>query len=164
MYQRVLLTIDGSRLSQAAVPHAAHVVAPGGDVRVITVVRQREQVRTDLMGSAHEFIVPGATDLDDLVAQVSETERQSAADVLKAAELELSALGVKPVHVAVREGHAGNAIIDAAHEYDSQVIVMGTRGHSGLGREVVGSVAEYVLRHAGEAAVLLIGTRGGVRR
>jgi nucleotide-binding universal stress UspA family protein len=36
---------------------------------------------------------------------------------------------------------------------------MPTRGHGGLGREVVGSVAEYVLRQPGEAAVVLVGSR-----
>ena len=39
---------------------------------------------------------------------------------------------------------------------------MATRGHSGLGREVVGSVAEYVLRHAGPVAVVLVGPRAAV--
>ena len=72
---------------------------------------------------------------------------------------ELEAAGVRSVTTAVQDGLAGNEIVDYAQRLGCEAIVMATRGHSGLGREVVGSVAEYILRHSGNAAVVLVGPR-----
>lgn len=161
MYDRVLLSIDGSALSMAAVPHAVRLAGPDGAIRAITVVRSRDMLRTDLASSAHEFVIPGATSLEDLVKQVAGTERAAASATLAEAKAQLTALGATKIDMEICEGLAGNAIIDEMHAFRADAIVLGTRGHGGLGREVVGSVAEYVLRHAGSTAVVLIGTRGG---
>lgn len=164
MYERVLLSVDGSPLSMAAVPHALRLAGADGSIKAITVIRSKDALRTELMGSAHEFVIPGATSMDDLVNQVGGTERRAAAALLDSVRDELTRLGAQHVEVEVCEGLAGNAIIDEIAAFRAEAVVLGTRGHSGLGREVVGSVAEYVLRHAGSAAVVLIGTRGGPGR
>lgn len=163
MYDRVLLSIDGSPLSMAAVPHAVRAAGPDGRIKAITVIRTPDMLHTELMGSAHEFIIPGATSLDDLVSEVGGTERVSARKLLDRVEAQLKDLGAQHVETEVCEGLPGNAIIDEMHAFNAGAVVMGTRGHSGLGREVVGSIAEYVLRHAGDAAVILVGTRAGSR-
>jgi nucleotide-binding universal stress UspA family protein len=48
----------------------------------------------------------------------------------------------------VREASPPAAIVDAALELNCQMIVMGTHGRSGLGHLLMGSVAEYVVRHS----------------
>lgn len=48
----------------------------------------------------------------------------------------------------VAEGNPVDEIIRVAEEIDASLIVMGTHGRSGLGRLLMGSVAEYVLRRA----------------
>jgi nucleotide-binding universal stress UspA family protein len=54
------------------------------------------------------------------------------------------------VHVEPRlvEGDAAGEILRAAEETQCDVIVMGTHGRTGLGRLLMGSVAEQVLRKA----------------
>ncbi len=42
----------------------------------------------------------------------------------------------------------GEAILDAARRLGADLIVMGTHGRGGLRRVALGSVAEYVVRHA----------------
>lgn len=49
----------------------------------------------------------------------------------------------------VAYGHAAEAIVRLAEEEQVDLIVMGTHGRTGLGRLLMGSVAEHVLRHAG---------------
>lgn len=49
------------------------------------------------------------------------------------------------------------AIIDVAKEENVQMIVMTTHGRSGLGRALLGSVAEAVLHHAKVPVVLIRG-------
>jgi nucleotide-binding universal stress UspA family protein len=50
--------------------------------------------------------------------------------------------------VVIREGSPRPVIVDAAVELDCQMIVMGTHGRSGLAHLLLGSVAEYVVRHS----------------
>ncbi|HKB04650.1 MAG TPA: universal stress protein [Gemmataceae bacterium] len=49
---------------------------------------------------------------------------------------------------AYREGSATGEILAAAAEFKADLIVMGTHGRTGIGRLVLGSVAEEVLRKA----------------
>jgi nucleotide-binding universal stress UspA family protein len=59
---------------------------------------------------------------------------------------------------AVRHApEAGSAILRYAAEVRAELIVMGTHGRSGLGRVLLGSTAEHVLRRAG-CPVLLVST------
>ena len=53
------------------------------------------------------------------------------------------------------EGPPGDMIVRFARENHTDMIVMGTHGHEGLKRLVMGSVAEQVVRHA-PCAVLII--------
>jgi nucleotide-binding universal stress UspA family protein len=55
----------------------------------------------------------------------------------------------------VRDGPAPAVILDAADEFDVDLIVMGTHGRTGFRRLVLGSVAEEVLRRA-PCPVLLV--------
>jgi nucleotide-binding universal stress UspA family protein len=48
----------------------------------------------------------------------------------------------------IREASPRPAIVDAALELNCQMIVMGTHGRSGLAHLLLGSVAEYVVRHS----------------
>ncbi|MBM3138991.1 MAG: universal stress protein [Chloroflexi bacterium] len=159
MYAKVLLALDGSTLARSAIPHAAHVAAPGVTVVVLHVVPTVDAVRRDIQGSAYEFTMGGERSVDELTRSTHFAQRNEAIANLESAKRLLGQAGVSSVQTMVREGYPGNEILDAAAEQGCDVIVMATRGHSGLGREVIGSVAEYVLRHAGNAAVLLVGPR-----
>lgn len=70
--------------------------------------------------------------------------------------------------VTLREtlAHAGppaDAIVAYAREHPVDLIVMGTHGRTGLGRVLLGSVAEHVVRHA-PCAVLTIPARATADR
>jgi nucleotide-binding universal stress UspA family protein len=61
---------------------------------------------------------------------------------------------IKPLDPAIcvehllEEGDAATAILQVAHERQCELIVMGTHGRTGLGRLLMGSVAEVVVRNA----------------
>jgi nucleotide-binding universal stress UspA family protein len=48
----------------------------------------------------------------------------------------------------LEEGHAATVILQAADDVQAGLIIMGTHGRTGLGRLLLGSVAEHVLREA----------------
>jgi nucleotide-binding universal stress UspA family protein len=53
-----------------------------------------------------------------------------------------------PVEAHLKRGEPAETILDAAREYQADLVVMGSHGRTGLGRLLLGSVAEQVLRGA----------------
>jgi nucleotide-binding universal stress UspA family protein len=53
-----------------------------------------------------------------------------------------------PMDCRVEQGNAAERIVDTARETPCDLVVMGTHGRTGLGRVLMGSVAERVLRTA----------------
>ncbi|HKX17473.1 MAG TPA: universal stress protein [bacterium] len=71
--------------------------------------------------------------------------------VRERAQAALDSLAAKTPSVQrtmVRVGHARDEILKAADQAGADLIVMGTHGRSGVAHLFVGSVAEYVVRHA----------------
>jgi nucleotide-binding universal stress UspA family protein len=69
---------------------------------------------------------------------------------LQRERLKSLALSVPDVHVDDRlaEGDTANEILRVAQEVNCDLVVLGTHGRKGLGRLLMGSVAEKVLRRA----------------
>lgn len=67
----------------------------------------------------------------------------------------LRAEGVVQVQATVLEGDAAAEIIDVARRTPDNLIAMSTHGRSGIGRWVLGSVAERVIQHSGDPVLLL---------
>lgn len=154
MYQRILLTTDASDLADAAVPHALSLAAPAGaEVVVLQVVDSVGQVLAQStpagwMGGGGQIAVEEAE-------QAVRAERQAAEEHLAAVQSQLAAGGVTRVRTLIGEGVPGQAIIAAVESERPDVVVMATHGRSGLGRAVLGSVADHVVRHA-HCPVLLV--------
>ena len=156
MYGHILLTLDGSALARSAIPHAAKVAGPESEIAVLEVIPTERELAVQLSGSLFEIAEPrGAT--EQHVRNAHFIRRQEAERHVREAAEALRALGAPSVRSLVAEGLPGNTILDQAGQLGAEAIVMATRGHTGLGREVLGSVAEYVLRHAGPRAVVLVG-------
>ena len=76
-----------------------------------------------------------------------EEAREAAASKLDALIRKVAAEGVTATsHLS--EVPAASAIVDMAEELEADLIIMGTRGHTGLKHVLLGSVAERTLRHA----------------
>jgi nucleotide-binding universal stress UspA family protein len=126
--QRVLIPLDGSVLAEAVLPKAVEL-AEGSGAKLL-LLRAAE---------AHTF--PGTDPTAAEVKAVREAE-----DYLGQISDRFGALGIKDVQVSVWYGPAASAIVEAARFYKVDLIAMTTHGRSGLGRLVLGSVAESVLR------------------
>ena len=125
---RVLVPLDGSVLAEAAM-EAAIDLGRGAPPKLI------------LLRAAEAHTLPGADPTEEQVAVVREAE-QYLADVAE----RLTKRGVKDVDTSVWYGPAAAAVIEAAKLKKADLIVMSTHGRSGLGRLILGSVAESVLR------------------
>lgn len=137
-YKTILAPTDFSSCSRHAMEHAVGLAQKyGAEVALLHVY----ELPTGLLPTT---MVPGAAGtllpLRDYL--VAESRRQ----LLPQAE-SLQRAGI-PVHPQVAEGRAADAILRAADELKADLIVMGTHGRTGLGRMLIGSVTEQVLRRA----------------
>jgi nucleotide-binding universal stress UspA family protein len=62
--------------------------------------------------------------------------------------VERAALSGVPVEYLIWTGDPGDAIVEAATSERADMIVVGSHGRSGLGRALLGSVSDFVVRHA----------------
>ena len=136
---KVLLPVDGSEGSLAAVRHAIQLVHAG--LRASFVL-----ANVQAPASLYEVVV--AHD-----AQVLERVSDAAgADALHAAQALLRAAGAE-FESEVASGDAGHTLVDMAERFGCDLIVMGARGAgAGSGHAALGSVANAVLHAALDAA------------
>ncbi|MBI4591538.1 MAG: universal stress protein [Candidatus Rokubacteria bacterium] len=125
---KILVPLDGSSLAEAVLPKAVELAESSG-------------ARLLLLRAAEARVIPGADATEAQVKVVTEAE-----DYLAQVGDRLAALGVKDVETSVWYGPAAYAIVEAARLHKVDLIAMTTHGRSGLGRFILGSVAESVLR------------------
>ena len=71
--------------------------------------------------------------------------------------------GVSSVKELVLNGHPATAIVDIARDIPNNLVTMTTHGHSGIGRWILGSVTDRVVRHSG-SPVLVVHPRVRITR
>jgi len=133
----ILVPLDGSTLAEAALPPAIDLARERG-ARLI-LLRATE---------AH-----GSPLADPAEAQV--TAVRGAEAYLAGVRTRIHAAELPAVDTSVWYGPPADAIVEAARFRSVDLIVMSSHGRSGLGRLVLGSVAETVLR-ATAVPILLI--------
>ncbi|HXH82801.1 MAG TPA: universal stress protein [Candidatus Tectomicrobia bacterium] len=132
----VMVPLDGSVLAEAA-------LSPAVDLAL------KSNARLVLLRAAEAHTGP----LTDAVAAQVEAVRE-AEEYLAGVRERVARAGVTAVETSVWYGPPAEAIIEAATFRDADLIVMSTHGRTGLGRLVLGSVAESVLR--GTAVPILV--------
>jgi nucleotide-binding universal stress UspA family protein len=132
---RILLAVDDSPASEAAARSTALRPWPPGS--------------TSLVLSVVEIPFPLAPEVAAMTIDFEDFRRARRCEaeglVDRIARLIGSSLSVE---TAVREGDPRTAIVDEAAEWEADLIVLGSHGRTGLKRLILGSVAEYVVRHA----------------
>jgi nucleotide-binding universal stress UspA family protein len=134
---KILVPLDGSTLAESAIAKAVEVA---GD-RPVTLM---------LLRAAEAHTLPGMDPTEAQVEVVREAE-----EYLATVAAGLKERGIKGVETSVWYGPAAAAIVDAARLRKVDMIVMSTHGRSGLGRLILGSVAESVLRGTTTPLLLL---------
>lgn len=134
--KKIMVPLDGSRLAELALREAFDFGRRGATVVLLRAVESRR--------------LPAADPLDAQVTAVREAEGYLASIATRA-----RLAGVENVDTSVWYGAAAESIIDAARVREIDLIVMTSHGRTGLGRLVLGSVAETVLRGTTTPILLL---------
>jgi nucleotide-binding universal stress UspA family protein len=132
----ILLAIDGSAPSQDAIEEVANRPWPSpSTLRILSVIQPYPPPAT-------EIVLASAA-----LEEIRQRQAQDAEQLTRQAGERIAAAGLS-VETAVRQGDPRTAIVDAADEWQADLIVVGSHGRTGLKRLVIGSVAQAVVSHA----------------
>lgn len=150
MIKSIVVPIDGSRLSERAIPVAARL-AQAHQATMHLVLAQEP---TAGLGPFGDVDLPS-------VLFIEELDRQHAAYLDRIANrLRKAGLRVKTV---LTDGAAGRVIARTVQSAHAGLVVMSTHGRGAIGRLGMGSVCDYVVRHL-EAPILVIPANARVPR
>jgi nucleotide-binding universal stress UspA family protein len=131
---KVLMGIDDSKYAaEIAQAFVAQFRTENTELRVLHVLQPLGLVAPPEMAMGY------APELADL--------KQPAHELVERVAGQLRAAGFK-AETAVEAGDVRESILDCATEYHADLIVLGSHGKRGLQRFLLGSVAEFVVRHA----------------
>lgn len=148
MYETILVPTDGSEQSTEAADHAIEIARQfGASVHALAVLDDRS---TGRMSQAVTELSHDAPERQEMDRRREEAGTELTDEIVeRAREAGVDAEGV------VRSGDPAETITDYATEERMDLIVLGARGRSAVGKFLLGDVAGKVARHA-TTPVLLV--------
>jgi nucleotide-binding universal stress UspA family protein len=144
MYSRILVPIDGSEPSKLALDEALELACLlHAAIRLLHVVDVGSLLASEATAASYDSLL-------DLMRREGEQLLLNAAAPIRRAGIVVDTALVEAPEVQV-----GECVVRKAHEYQAELIVCGTHGRRGLRRLLMGSDAEYIVRHS-PVPVLLV--------
>ena len=138
MYQRILVTTDGSALSKKAVKSAISLAALcGAELVALTVVPRYPQ----------SYFEGGIALQAEEVGRVETQWADDGQSVVEAVKKAAQAKGVVTQAMTVKSDVVSDAILAAAKKLQCDLIVMASHGRKGLNKIFIGSETQKVLAH-----------------
>lgn len=134
-YSRILVAYDGSKLSEKALKVA------------VDLMNQSPEIELDV---ATVYEVPKGLESFGLYNEGLLKEfRYSTEQMMEKVNKKLKNKQFpNKIRTYILEGNSAKVLIDFAKERDTDLIIMGSRGLSGLQEVFLGSVSHYVVQHA----------------
>lgn len=145
---RLIVPLDGSDLAELVLPHVAHLASGMGlPVTLLQITPlEEEYYRFAAMGPG---LAPAPLPSAPSVTEVVQAALQEGSAYLDDVKSRLTGEGVQTVDTEVTQGTAADVIVDRVSEDEGGLVAMTTHGRSGVGRMMLGSVAERVIRQSG---------------
>ena len=136
----ILVAVDGSETSNRAVGHALDLIAAG-----LAAELHLLNVQPNLGGAIATFVSKD---------QIDAHHREEGQKALASAVALTKKAGVDAkVHIGV--GRQGEIVSDFVQKLGAGLVVLGTRGHTGLAGVLLGSVAQDVIAHVNVPVALV---------
>lgn len=143
MFTKILVPLDGSAMAEAALPLARDLAERNGAELILLHVNTPLPLRF----YGPEMMAPLAEMEQDAQVAANTYIHHTAANLMNR--------GIKVKSVLQDETTAAGAILDYADHNAVDLIAMSTHGRSGIGRWLLGSVADKVI-HGAKMPVLLV--------
>ena len=136
---RVLVATDGSACSQRAVAECRRLFAgrPETEIKVVAVYEILYPVAGETFAVSSAFYQEYETDM-----------KKQAELTADEAVMMFGGANGNGVSSEVLKGSAARAIVEAAKEWNADVIVVGSHGRGFWGRLTLGSVSDAIIHHA----------------
>jgi nucleotide-binding universal stress UspA family protein len=145
MYQKILVPLDGSEVSECSLEHVK-AIASGCHVPSVILV----QVIEPKYETSSIRVMLG----EGFILQAEKREKEDVLSYLNSICEEMIRSGIN-VEVEVLGGYPADSILDYAEKHGVDLIIMSTHGHSGIARWALGSVADKVI-HNSRVPVLMV--------
>ncbi|OPY53720.1 MAG: Universal stress protein [Methanosaeta sp. PtaU1.Bin060] len=143
-----MIATDGSETSERAAEMGLEIVRlSGGKATAIYVV--------DILRLSH---LPGYTALPGLSKRLLELMQKEGKEATKHV-CEMAGKAGVACEAMVSEGDPSTEILRRSQESDADLLILGTKGRSGLDKILLGSVAEKVIRNSRVPVLLVPGKR-----
>lgn len=129
----ILVAVDGSDYSDRATRHALDLIAAGSGIELHLL-----NVQPSLGGAVSAFV--SKEQIDSHHREEGEKALASAVTLAKEASV--------PAKTHIGVGRQGEIVADFARKLGAGLVVLGTRGHTGLAGVLLGSVAQDVIAHS----------------
>lgn len=163
MYRRILVILDGSKLSEAILPEVSKLAA-GSDVTV-HLVTVAEPPSGGVVAETRPLVVAGVAAPGGVVSVPPSRTLENRGQAIEHAKEELQsyvqskAAGLRKrgvdVQTQVLLGDPAAEILAYAKAKQIHLIMMATHGRTGLSRVVFGSVAARIVSSAGRPVLLV---------
>lgn len=139
---KILLPVDGSKSSLNAAKYVAKLAKDLRSKYSVTLVSIHDDIG---LGHVRQFVAKSV--VDDYLREVSEKE-------LKASQKALDTAGVKH-NMVIKRGNVSQEILNLANKEKFDLIVMGSKGRTGILDALMGSVAQKVSASAKQPVLLI---------
>jgi nucleotide-binding universal stress UspA family protein len=146
-----LLCYDGSPPARGAIEAAGELLG-GGPALVLTVWEPYKPPLHAPVGGAIALATGFAKEFDEAAVDIARRTADEGAEIARAAGFDAKPLIVR--------GKPRDAIVDAAQEHETRVVVMGRRGQGGAESVFYGSVSTAVLHRCPVPVLVVRGPRG----
>ena len=134
---KILLATDGSKEAELAARTALDLAdSTNSELHVATIARVEYH-------SGYDIPESGA-----LLKGIYESIKRKAQEMLREQVKKIEETGATMPQAHVRTGRPDREIVHLANEIGAGLIVVGSRGHGGVKRSLMGSVSDSVVRHA----------------
>ena len=139
---KILLPVDGSKSALNAAKYVGKLAKNLRSKCTVTLISIHDDIG---LGHVKQFVA--ASVIDDYLREVSEKD-------LKSSQKALDTAGVKHSMV-IKRGNVANEIIALANKEKFDLIIMGSKGRSGIIDALMGSVAQKISNVAKQPVLLI---------
>ncbi len=153
MFNDILVPLDGSELSERALPMAQGLAKSSeATIHLIQMVSREHELTA---GRGTESAQAAEYEMD-IAHRLTESKLNSGRAYLEKIGSQLQGAGIKvETEFTVKAGNPAENIIAYAKEHSINLVVMSTHGHGGIRRMLMGSVTDRVV-HSCEVPVLVV--------
>jgi nucleotide-binding universal stress UspA family protein len=137
MYQKVLVPLDGSELSETALEHLRSIVSACAVPEVVLL----------FVVETTPWVATGDFYPESVHVEIDERYSAWAKDYVANKADSLRQEGIPAIAVLL-EGNAAEKILEYVEKNSVDLVIMSTHGRSGPARWLFGSVADRVVRHS----------------